>query len=599
MLDRLFGKSITQRLVRHSVLIIVSLGVLGMTVTAIMQSGYNHIVYGKTADVLRMSSAVIENELRRLSMLTFAVASDETIQELLATIRHSPSSLARARAQQEISSALIGYDPRQWHVTSLRIIDTKQSEYIAGRDPYDLTESGLNQITAQSALAAGGHAYIRPGRVNHDLVIVRQIREIETFTLEPLGVVALFVNIPQLINKFDTIIPEYELSISVWDGTQPVDAADTAQDVGPVIARIQDSGAGGYFVTRLAGRRHFVSFARSRTTEWTYVSTVPYDRLYRRLAYVRAVSVLVFLAIVVGVTVLAVRFSAKIARPIRLLSSRIRLVETGNFDIRLEAGELDNPSEEIETVCRDFNLAIRRIRELVVEGYQKRLQLQEANYRILQSQINPHFLYNTLDSVNWQAKLEGSHEIARMVKALGTLMRRALTATDRLIPVHDELALLSHYVTIQRMRYKDRLTVRTEATPEASDCLIPPFTLQPIVENSIRFAVEEGGGTVVVRIEIAVQDGEVNCTVYDDGPGFPRSLLVRFNAGTWIAPQGRGIGLANIRDRIKTTYGPGYGLSIANGASGDGGGAIVRLTFPVRGASGKEAQNDSGVTGRR
>ena len=215
---------------------------------------------------------------------------------------------------------------------------------------------------------------------------------------------------------------------------------------------------------------------------------------------------------------------------------------------------------EIRAVSSAFNHMLRRIRELMEqnERAQEAKRLYELN--ALQAQINPHFLYNTLDSIIWMEERGRSREAITMVSALAKLFRISISKGRSVITVAEELEHVRNYVIIQKMRFKEKFDCVIEGEDEA---LLEPtikLILQPLVENAINHAIDEiNGSTLHISVHASVTETELRFVVEDDGVGIPAEQL----AGILVRPAGKsGIGLKNVHERIFLTYGEPYGLTI-------------------------------------
>ena len=196
---------------------------------------------------------------------------------------------------------------------------------------------------------------------------------------------------------------------------------------------------------------------------------------------------------------------------------------------------------------------------------------QELEYRMLQSEINPHFIYNTLNSIRWMATIQNAPGIAEMVTAFARLTKSISKETQKLVPLQEELALLNDYFTIQQYRYGGDLEIevsRIEDERLCRDCLIPRFTLQPLVENAIFHGLEPKGGhgSVLLDISIDPATGDVLLRLTDDGIGMPPEqvahLLDTPTGEKEKAEKFRHVGLWNVNRRIQYSFGEGYGLTI-------------------------------------
>jgi len=213
----------------------------------------------------------------------------------------------------------------------------------------------------------------------------------------------------------------------------------------------------------------------------------------------------------------------------------------------------------------------RREREAVLER-----QLLQARLQALEMQIHPHFLFNTLHAVASLIRVKEDQSAIKMLVGLSDLLRLALRNRDaQEVPLRDELDFVRHYLSVEGIRFQDRLKVRISVAPDVSlDTRVPHLILQPLVENAIRHGVEKRAAAGNVRVDVARADGMLRLTVTDDGPGPKASGNVNVNGR-------RGVGLANTRERLAHLYGSRHAFDLAAGPDG---GAVATVAVPVEDA---------------
>jgi two-component system sensor histidine kinase YesM len=230
-----------------------------------------------------------------------------------------------------------------------------------------------------------------------------------------------------------------------------------------------------------------------------------------------------------------------------------------------------------------FNIMIGRIREMVASKMNEQENLKKAEFRALQAQINPHFLYNTLDTIIWMAEAKKNDQVIDLVRALSSFFRITLSKGKDWITIREEVERTRSYLTIQKMRYRDILDYQIDVEADILDGTILKLVLQPLVENAIYHGIKNKrqGGTVIVRARRQGED-QVAFEVEDNGVGFTHYKLAevqnKINDGSdEINLDERGFGLENVNKRIKLYYGKEYGLTIQSDYQA---GALVRLVIP-------------------
>lgn len=221
-------------------------------------------------------------------------------------------------------------------------------------------------------------------------------------------------------------------------------------------------------------------------------------------------------------------------------------------------------TDEIGLLHNQFDQMTVKIQDLIQKNYVNEILTKDARLKELENQINPHFLYNTLESVNWRAKAIGEVQISAMVEALGSLLRESLNAKEKTFTIGHELQIVSSYITIQRIRFEERLQYEEKIAPDILGTEVPQFTIQPLVENAIQYGMEE----IIEPCHICVtgrerEDGCIVIEVKNNGSQLEENLLEKLEREE-VTPRGFGIGLLNIHKRIQIIYGPDYGLELEN-----------------------------------
>ena len=541
----------------------------------VLMSSFTALIERANHKILQLTVSMMEKELGMLNDLSWKIAIQPEIQENLETLNDPESATDWALSFGNLTSALVNHVPSNRYLASIRILDSRGDEFMAGRDPYPLSRAYRERLTAASQAKKGARVYTRPGAINDYLIIHRQIRSIEDFSLKHLGVVALFINMPEMIRGYERLVEELQIDLRIFSGGRAIDGKAPIANPIPQLqgntgkrASLRPS-----FRLTMGTSRYIAAVSRSARSDWIYLSTVPVTVVYARISGMIIIGSLIYITLAAMVVRVAMSIDKKLSIPITELSRKLVKVESGDFNIELSPENLENPTDEIRRLYSDLDISFRKIGELIAEDYVKRIELQDAKIRILQSQINPHFLYNTLDTVLWMAKAGETDSIAGMIKSLGRLLRKSLSSKSGLIHCSEELELLNDYLVIQRYRFGERLQVRIDSAPAAASRLIPPFTFQPIVENSIRYALEEGSGRCTVTVSLEFREERLFCSIADDGPGFTARQIQDFNRGGELECRGCGIGITNVRDRLERLL---TGVDFRIGSGEDGG---ARVSF--------------------
>ncbi len=338
---------------------------------------------------------------------------------------------------------------------------------------------------------------------------------------------------------------------------------------------------GSYF-DDFQGERRIMSVEKINFTNWKMVGISYVDELVPNK---RNLSNFVIYILFFGIAfeILASMFiSSKISQPIKRLEKQMKRVENGDFDINLEVyGE-----DEVKRLSKAFNLMVARIRQLMNQIISEQEAKRKSEFKALQAQINPHFLYNTLDSIVWMNENRNYEGVTTMVSALAKLFRVSISKGSEIINVSDEIGHAASYLTIQKIRYKDKFDFHIETQPEALGQKTLKLLLQPIIENAIYHGINQLQEKGEIEIAVAVEEGNIVYRVTDNGYGIKPDLLSTILDQEPTSTHGGGVGLKNVNERIKLCYGSEYGLEIISELDE---GTSVFIRIPL---------NDSGSGGR-
>jgi two-component system sensor histidine kinase YesM len=282
--------------------------------------------------------------------------------------------------------------------------------------------------------------------------------------------------------------------------------------------------------------------------------------MFAKVTAIKFVVLFLFLTLFLSAIYLVIQFSKRITNPIENLVSAMKYVQNGDFKVA-DTFKPSQVHDEVGILHRNFFVMIERINELIKENYEKQLLVKDTEFKALQSQINPHFLYNTLESINWLAKINKQQQISKMVESLGYLLRNAISLKDDVITVQEEIEMVEHYVTIQRFRFEERLDFHLSIHEDVKECVLPKLIVQPLVENAIHYALEMMIEPCMISVSAYKNGDLLHLLVEDNGIGMDEQQLESVRKGE-IKTRGNGIGLRNIDSRIKFVFGNQYGLQI-------------------------------------
>ncbi|MFB9327458.1 sensor histidine kinase [Paenibacillus aurantiacus] len=310
---------------------------------------------------------------------------------------------------------------------------------------------------------------------------------------------------------------------------------------------------------------------------WKIVGVAYTDELMANKSAIRKSIFYYALFGLVVALVLSVLLSHQLSRPIKNLQKDMKLVEKGNFDIKTPIGQMN----EIGQLGRTFNMMVGQIKNLMEDAILTQEQKRKSELQLLQSQINPHFLYNTLDSIIWMAEQKKHEEVVLMTSALAKLFRASISKEKEIVPIRVEIEHIKNYLIIQQMRYNSQLDYKLDISPNILPYRSLKILLQPFVENAIYHGIRNKPEKGLITIRGFELDGSIVFEVEDDGLGMSEERL----AALWNASEseaspggsGRGIGISNVNERIKLFFGEAYGITIRSELEV---GTCVTITIP-------------------
>jgi two-component system sensor histidine kinase YesM len=333
---------------------------------------------------------------------------------------------------------------------------------------------------------------------------------------------------------------------------------------------------------QLNDEKIILSYYKSSNNNWTVVQTVPLDEIYRDIADIRDFTVKIIIAGLLFTVAVSLFLAFSISRPISMLQKNMKKVEQGNFDISVHTDSTD----EIAQLQNSFYRMAEKIEEMIEKNYKVELLRKEAEIMAIQSQINPHFLCNTLSIIDSMAVIKGNIDVSRMCQALNKLFRYNIDF-KKYSTLGQEAEQIKLYLYIQAVRYDNRLDYAINVPEELAGCKIMKLLIQPIVENVILHVVEKRKGAY--RLEISAEKnagGDVEIKIKDNGQGIPEARQQEIreelqSAGDLYSgtneKNGYHIGLKNVHYRLKQNYGGRYGLTILSGRNM---GTTVTIVIP-------------------
>ena len=542
-------------------------------------------------ETVQQISYSIGNYLEQMETLSYSAVIDEEVQEFLKTPMDGSELLKihnlealKASLNKRLfyiypnnmfSMVIIGYNKELYYSRDYGLIQ----DYDWLNNPY------INSLMASSEPLIYVSSHTREYVFDDHVVfsIIRKINDIQTN--RSLGYLYFDIR----YESFDTLINNVSVSedseLLIVDGSKVIysknDEGIFQEIETPLFQTINEGSEGGGFIT-LKGNEHFYTYTTIDNTDWKIIS------LHSMKAYnEKAISITRFIIIISSMIlvlsiIIGFFISDAITKPLKELSNVMGHIENENFDIRVKTkGE-----DEVAVLGKVFNQMVERIRDLVQNVYKAQLAEKDAAIYALQSQINPHFLYNTLQSIADIADYEDVHEITDMCGSLSSMFRYSIENERRFVRLYDEVQHIDNYISLQSIRYGDQIKFDIRIPETYLNIRVPRFILQPIVENAIIHGISPKGFKGRVMIHADKSQESLRITVEDDGVGMDDNKLAGLiqsideaaNNPTLLSANH--LALKNVNNRMNLYYGPNHSLLIQSEANV---GTKVTISIPIDG----------------
>ena len=481
-----------------------------------------------------------------------------------------------------------------------RLIDLRDKGSSFSKEKYNQ----LKKITPDS-----GKMIIYPSNQNGDisLTIARKIRGMQSFT--PNGILIIQINASELGELWEEANLGNEGFFMIADQDGKVIYHPDSKFIGNTLKEVGRENIAqfnqGTFFDQWNNESTFFHFLTSDYTGWKLIAAVPESQLLAPISGVRLTGIISAIVVTIIALILSVNFIMQIMKPIRLLERTMKTVEQGKWK------KVPNLSrnDEISSLLKSYNTMVDRLSTLVDQVYkaelknkQVKIELQERELekkqieiQALQSQINPHFLYNTLETINAYGVINGVEEISEMSEALASMFRYSVRNFE-LVTIADEIEHVKSYLIIHDHRIKKPIKLVVDIDPPLYNASIAKLSLQPLVENAIQHGYRKGMPEIVITIRATELGSCLHVSVIDNGRGITNERLIEIQEAMTPDRKNRpelrsdlGIGVTNVNRRIQLLFGDQYGLELKSKVNEGTMVSIVLPNQPPQSKTGKTA----------
>ncbi|MNO19855.1 Sensor histidine kinase YehU [compost metagenome] len=345
----------------------------------------------------------------------------------------------------------------------------------------------------------------------------------------------------------------------------------------PFLSDEEENNGKGYYTDKYLGEKSLITYLPSHNKDWYLVAITPSKLIASESISIRNIAVVLVLVSLISAFLFDRFFIRRMVRSIISAVNGMKRVQQGIFVPITSSVRSD---DETDLLTDGFNRMSTQITELIQQVQTEQARKKEVELQALVAQINPHFIYNSLESINSMAVLQGNKDISKMVVSLGKLLRISISENQELIPLTMELEHVRHYMDIQKYRFEDKFSYQIDIPESLKYYMTQKLIVQPIVENALYHAIEPMEESGVISIMVHDSDRDILIDVSDNGPGFDADTLLELwskDRSNMKKYRENGVGLKNVHERLSIRFGSYYGIMIC---SSPGFGSIIRIRIP-------------------
>ena len=537
---------------------IVPVGIVAIVTLYIPLRAYDRQLYKSSAQMISLFAEQIQDELMNFEDISYRILTDTALQENLSIMKEAaPGTLTWINAQTKVANRVAYYSLWFSNAVSFQLKTSRGNSY----NHFFEVSAGSDELTEERITAAVNHrgrfVWLTEDGAQTRLFLVREIREMQDMDLDTLGCLLIEVDFPALVEQYNHSMAQMGVMprCAVYNDGLCLYASDAA---------IQTLGVGEdcYTYMKLDGQP-MLCVRYTSSNGMKYVTLVDYSGIRATTLVAVSVTILCILAAVLLTLAVSTGLIDNILNDLQLLLQKFDAFAISGEPITTHNSPYQGRLDEIGDLHRGFDWMTRVWTRVNHEKEEQRHLLQEKQIQQLRAQIRPHFLYNTLESIYCLAQNLEDQRIAVMTNALGKLLRSSLNDKRDVITVSEDLQVTRDYLSIQQIRYGERLQVEYDFPKDILTCRIPAMTIQPLVENAIHHAAEKMLDVCVIRVSGAATADGVDIIVQDNGPGTDEDILNKLESGE-VQPEGLGIGMRNIHKRVQHAFSEQYGLRVCS-----------------------------------
>lgn len=505
----------------------------------------------------------IDHYLSQVELTSLAIAYNPNVQDFLSSA-NSGAPYSRSQLYQLEKSMILTYN-----YSSMRDISLISRK----GDMVSVPHSLENQYEFVNSLPLKPHSAVWHNDPSQQ--ILQMVRHVESSkNYQPIGTLCvsvysgfindLFKNIDFGTNGYLTVLDQEGRPAMVTQASEPY--LEDCMD--------RFTGESGDFTHSINGKMYHYFYKTSPKTGWKTIGVISLNELFSPIWDLGVIVALCLLLVIMVALFFSQRLASFFSQRIQRVLHAMQSASNGDFSVQLP---LEDSTNEFTELSRGFNTMVTEINTLIDTVYKTQILQREAEFKALQAEINPHFLYNTLDTICWQAKLSHNEEIFQTTFSLASLLRASVGNKKLFVTLEEEISYVKDYIQIQKARYRDRISARIQLPQELLAYRIPKLILQPIVENALVHGLEMKRGKGQLTITGCQTEDVITIRIQDDGVGMTQEQIQTVFTQK-EQPSRHSIGLCNVHKRLTLLYGTDFGIQIKSVLDE---GTTVIITIPA------------------
>lgn len=538
---------------------ILTVGLTSIALTIYLIHNYNQMIYAKSADSLGVVIDSISSDLQTVSDLSTLIATNTNVQENLTTLNSQVEPLKKKAAITELNRLFAYYNSLNPYIVCIRL-DYGESSIISGRRTITEDSALKEKLEITASDSDGLSVFLDTDLPAARLACTKLVKKTANFDLRTLGILTIYLDLPSILKSSKKALSaETETDLCLYLDHKLLYPENPAL---PLSTLHEDAHNTRFRIETIDRTKYFIVQKDMDKFPITCIMTTDYNNIFNALIRTNTIFgvVLVFVMLLV---ILASDFLIhNLLKHISLLLKKINHYKGSTMEPIDVHYNYSQRKDELGILHNEFDDMIQKINVLIEDNYIKQLLIKDSQLKALEQQINPHFLYNTLNIIGWEAQALEAPNIPTIVDSLSYLLRSILSEKSVEIPLEKELDILDHYLTIQKFRFADRLIYEKTVPQALLPVQVPKMSVQPLVENAIKYALEPNPEPCTITVSGYTDHDTAVITVSNTDSFLDSDILEKLKSGS-RSPQGLGIGLTNIDSRIRILYGEEFGLSFS------------------------------------